>query len=37
MNSKDLQKEDMRTNAVNGFYRLNHHGELQIKFRPNIK
>ena len=37
MTSKDLKKEDMWINVVNGFHKLNHHGELQIKFQPEYK
>ena len=37
MNDKDLKKEDMWINIVNSFHRVNHHGELKIKFQPEYK
>ena len=37
MNDNDLKKEDMWINIVNSFHKVNHHGELQIKFQPEYK
>ena len=37
MSNKDLKKEDMWINVVNSFHRVNHHGELKIKFQPEYK
>ena len=37
MNDKDLKKEDMWINVINSFHKVNHHGELKIKFQPEYK
>jgi len=37
MSNKDLKKEDIWINVVNSFHRVNHHGELKIKFEPEYK
>ena len=37
MTSKDLKAEDLWINVIQGFHKLNHHGELPIKFQPEYK
>ena len=34
---KSIKKEDIWINVVNSFQRVNHHGELKIKFEPEYK
>ena len=37
MTSKDLKTEDLWINVIKGFHKLNHHGELLMKFQPEYK
>lgn len=37
MTNKDMKAEDLWINVVNGYHKLNHHGELLIKFQPEYK
>ena len=37
MNNNDLKKEDLWINIVNSFHKVNHHGELKMKFQPEYK
>ena len=37
MNDKQLKQEDMWINIINSFEKVNHHGELKIKFQPEYK